>query len=78
MTSSRHIEFLGYLPDGTRVPNANSSSDCDGYHTRTIGPKGRFRKNFVDLLLCPGRDNLKQESPGGMYSMKRSLLTSSS
>src|SRR5437879_9713489 len=27
-----------------------------------------------DIPLCRRRDNLKQESPGGMYSMKRSLL----
>ncbi len=52
MTSSRHIEFLGYLPDGTRVPNANSSSDCDGYHTRTIGPKGRIRKTLWTLFCA--------------------------
>jgi hypothetical protein len=46
MTASRQTEILGYLPDGTRVPNANSSSDCDGYHTRTIGPKERIRKTL--------------------------------
>ncbi len=52
MTSSRHIEFLGYLPDGTRVPNANSSSDCDGYHTRTIGPEERIRKTLWTLFCA--------------------------
>ena len=52
MTSSRHIEFLGYLPDGTRVPNANSSSDCVDYHTRTIGPKRRIRKALWTLFCA--------------------------
>jgi len=63
MTSSRHIEFLGYLPDGTRVPNANSSSDCDGYHTRTIGPKGRFRK-LCGPSFVPWTRQLKAGVPG--------------
>ncbi len=64
MTGSRHIEFLGYLPDGTKVPKANSSSDCDGCHTRTIGPKGRIRNTLRVSLCAEGGENLKQESPG--------------
>ena len=42
----RHIEFLGYFADSTKVPNANGSSDCDGYHSRTIGSKGRTRETL--------------------------------
>ena len=52
MTGSRHLEILGYLPDGTRVPNANSSSDCDVYHPRTIGPKARIRKTLWTLFCA--------------------------
>ncbi len=54
MTASRHIEILGYLPVGTRVPNANSPSDYDGYHTRTIGPKGRIRKTLWTFYCAVG------------------------
>jgi len=58
VTGSRHIEFLGYFADGTKVPNANSSSACDGYHPRTIGPKGRTRKTWRVSLRAEGWDNL--------------------
>jgi hypothetical protein len=61
--SSRHIEILEQLPDGTRVPAAISSEDCDRHHTRTIGPGGRFRKTCGVSLSADGRVNLKQESP---------------
>ena len=64
MTGSRHIEILGYLPDGTRVPKAISSNDCDSHHARTIGPKGRVRKTRRVSLCAKGGVKLKQESPG--------------
>jgi hypothetical protein len=61
---SRHIEILGYLPNGTRVPKAISSVDCDSHHTRTIGLRGRFRKTCGVSLSANGGVNLKQEFPG--------------
>jgi len=64
VTDWRHIEILGYLPNGTTVPKANSSNDCDGYHTRTIGPSGGIRKTWRVSLCADGGVKLKQESPG--------------
>ena len=64
MTGSRDIEILGYLPDGTRVPEAISSKDCDRHHTRTIGTRGGFRETCGVSLSADGGVNLKQESPG--------------
>ena len=64
MRSSRHIEILGYLLDGTMVPRADSSEECDSHHTRTIGLKGRIRETRRVSLSADGGVNLKQESPG--------------
>jgi hypothetical protein len=64
VTGVRHIEIFGYLPDGTKVPTADSSNDYDHHHTRTIGPKGRIRDTLRVSLSAHGRVNLKQESPG--------------
>ncbi len=64
MTGLRHIEFLGSFADGTEVPKANGSSDCDAYHSRTIGPKGRIRKTLRVTVCAEGGENLKQMSPG--------------
>jgi hypothetical protein len=61
---SRHIEILAYLPDGTRVPKADSPEECDSHHTRTIGPKGPIRETQRVPLCADGGVNLKQESPG--------------
>jgi hypothetical protein len=61
---SRHIEILGYLLDGTRVPEADSPEECDSNHTRTIGPKGRIPETRWVSLCAAGGVNLKQESPG--------------
>ncbi len=63
MTGERHIEIFGYLPDGTKVPKADSSDDCDSYHTRTIGPRGGIRKTLRVSLSADGGVNLKQVSP---------------
>jgi len=63
MTGARHIEIFGYLPDGTRVPKADSSNDCDSHHSRTIGPKGSIRDTLRVSLSADGGVNLKQESP---------------
>jgi hypothetical protein len=63
VTGLRHIEILGYLPDGTRVPEGDSSTVCDHHHTRTIGPKGRIRKTQRVSLCGQAGVNLKQESP---------------
>lgn len=63
MTGSRHIEILGYLPDGTKVPKANSSSECDGYHTRTMGSNGGCRDTNGVSLCAEVGVNLNQESP---------------
>jgi len=64
VTISRHIEIPGFLPDGTTVPKAISSKACDKLHTRTIGPRGRFRETCGVSLSAEGGVNLKQESPG--------------
>jgi hypothetical protein len=64
MAGERHIEIFRYLPDGTNVPKADSSNDSDSQHTRTIGPRGRFRKTCGVPLSAKGGVNLKQESPG--------------
>ena len=65
MTGERHIDIFRYSPDGTSVPNGDSSNDCDRYHTRTIGPRGRFRETCGVSLCAEGAvKNLKQESPG--------------
>jgi hypothetical protein len=64
VTGARQIEIFGYLPDGTKVPTADSSDDYDRHHTRTIGPKGRIRETLRVGLSADGRVNLKQESPG--------------
>jgi len=58
VTGSRHIEILGYLPDGTKVPKANSSSECDGYHTRTMGSNGGYRDTSAVSLYAEGGINL--------------------
>jgi hypothetical protein len=63
MKGARHIEILGNLADGTRVPKANSSDDCADYHTRTIGPKGGIRDTLRVPLTADGGVNLNQESP---------------
>ena len=64
MKGSRHIEILTYLPDGTRVPKADSSEECDSHHTRTIGQGGGIRETQRVSLSADGGVNLKQESPG--------------
>lgn len=64
MKGSRHLEIFGYLPDGTKVPMANSSEECDSHHTRTIGSKGPIRETQRVSLSADGGVNLKQESPG--------------
>ena len=64
MNGSRHIEILANLPNGTRVPKADSSEECDSHHTRTIGPKGPIRETQWVSLSADGGVNLKQESPG--------------
>jgi hypothetical protein len=61
---SRDIEILRYLPDGTEVPKADSSEECDSHHTRTIGSKGLVRETQRASLSADGGVNLKQESPG--------------
>ncbi len=63
MTGARHIEILGYLPDGTRVPKADSPSAFDSYHTRTIGLIGGIRETLRASLTADGGVNLKQKSP---------------
>jgi hypothetical protein len=63
MKGARHIEILGYLPDGTKVPKADSSDDCAGYHTRTIGPNGGLRNTLRVPSYADGGVNLNQESP---------------
>jgi hypothetical protein len=60
----RHIEILTHLPDGTRVPKADSSEECDSHHTRTIGSKGPIRETRRVSLSADGGVNLKQECPG--------------
>jgi hypothetical protein len=64
VTGSRHIEIFRYLPDGTSVPKADSSDGYNTHHTRTIGPRGEFRKTCGVSLSADGGVNLKQESPG--------------
>ena len=64
MSESRHNEILGFLSDGTRVPAAISSEDCDKQHTRTIGPRERFRETCGVSSSGNGAVNLKRESPG--------------
>jgi hypothetical protein len=59
----RHIEILGNLADGTRVPKANSSDDCANHHTRTIGRNGAIRDTLRVPVSADSRVNLKQESP---------------
>ncbi len=63
MTGSRHIEILGSLLDGTKVPKANSSSECDGYHARTMGSNGGCHDTGGVSLCAEGGVNLNQESP---------------
>jgi hypothetical protein len=63
VNGSRHIEIFECLPDGTRVPEANSSNDCDRHHTRTIGSKGRIRKNWRVSLCATGQSEPKAGVP---------------
>ncbi len=63
MTGSCHLEIPRYLPDGTKVPKADSSDGYDRNHTRTIGPKGKIRKTWRVSHCAEGGVNLKQESP---------------
>ncbi len=63
MTGARHIEIFRYLPDGTRVPKADSSNDCDSRHSRTIGPKGSIRDTLRVSLSADSGVNFNQESP---------------
>jgi hypothetical protein len=60
MTGEYHTEIFRYLPDGTNVPKADSSNDFDSHHTRTIGPRGRFRKTCGVSLSADGGVKLKQ------------------